>query len=121
IEDAGGNRTQVFADGQLWSYEPKLSKVTLRRQGGPFGHDPSGFSLKAMARDYARWGWRDTFRLLDDTTANGRRVRRVLIEHTGFEPNRILMLVDVATGLPVQGEIRFVRDGQWLPQIYFEF
>src|SRR5262249_9338599 len=76
----GRGRVQVFADGRLWSYEPDANRVTVRRRAGPFGHNPSGFSIGAMARDFARWGWRDRLRAPGVTTWNGRQVREVIID-----------------------------------------
>jgi outer membrane lipoprotein-sorting protein/peroxiredoxin len=114
------NEIQIYADGTLWSYEPRLSKVSLfRKKEGPFGFNPSGFSLAAMVRDYARWGWKDKIRRLDDTTIGGRPAHRVVIERAG-EPERSLLLVDAVTDLPIQGEQQLATAGQWVTQVILE-
>lgn len=114
------NEIQVYADGNLWAYEPRSNRVSLyRKKEGPFGFNPSGFSLAAMVRDYARWGWKDKIRLLDDTTIDGQPAHRVVIERAG-EPERTLLLVDAATDLPVRGEQQLHTAGQWVTQVILE-
>jgi peroxiredoxin len=114
------NEIQVYADGKLWLYEPRHGKVSLyRKREGPFGFNPSGFSLAAMVRDYARWGWKEKIRLLDDTTIDDRPAHRVVIERAG-EPERTLLLVDAATDLPVRGEQQLSTAGQWVTQAILE-
>src|SRR5205823_5308110 len=108
-------RIQVFAGGQLWSYERSAGRVTVRRASGPFAHPPSGFSLTAVTRDLARWGWRDRLRLLADITLAGRRVRQVVIERAGA-PTRERLLVDPATDLPLQVVLERSWEGGWAPE-----
>jgi len=52
--DVERGQISMFADGKLWSYDPRTQRITVRRTSGPFGYNPSGFSLSAMRRDYAR-------------------------------------------------------------------
>jgi outer membrane lipoprotein-sorting protein/tetratricopeptide (TPR) repeat protein len=111
--DATSGRVQVFTNGKLWSYEPKLNKVTVRSTDGPFGYNPSGFSLTAMKQDYARWGWRDEFRVLGDKTVNGRRVHQILIHRAG-DTERSILKVDAETDLPIGGESQLRREGRWV-------
>jgi outer membrane lipoprotein-sorting protein len=114
-EELPQGRIQVFAGGKLWTYEPKLNKVTVRRRDSPFGYAPSGFSLKSMARDFARWGWRDRIRVLGDATLHGRAARQVVIERA-VEPVRILVTVDAVTDLPIESTVQLRQDGKWTTQ-----
>jgi hypothetical protein len=115
LVDRRRGHIQIFADGRLWHYEPALKKVTVWSAEGPFGYNPSGFSVAAMARDFARWGWRDRIRVLGRMKANGHLAYRVVIE-SADEPHRTLLIVDAATDLPLRSEGQARRDGRWVTQ-----
>jgi hypothetical protein len=110
----------VFGEGKLWTYDPQLNQVTVEHKAeGPSGHIPSGFSLAAMSRDFARWGWRVTIRLLDDRVVAGRRVHQVTLVQRS-DAGRTLMLVDAATDLPIRYEMQLEKDGKWTTQMLSE-
>lgn len=106
IVDEQRHRIQIFTNGKLWTYEPQADKVTVISSKGPFAYTPSGFSVASMMSDYTRWGWKDKFGLLNDTIIDGRKVHQVSIESSNpLETSRVLMLVDVASDLPLRHEI----------------
>src|SRR5207302_5572232 len=94
-------RINVFTNEKIWSYDPKLNTVTVGAPEGPFGSNPSGFTLAARARDIAHWGRQDRIRMVGVTVARGRPAHEVVIERAD-EPGRELLVVDAATDLPVR-------------------
>lgn len=113
------DRTLVFTDGKVWHYDASKHTVTVWGAEGPFGYNRSGFSLTAMARDFARWGWRDNIRVQGEARLGGRRVRIVIIQRAD-EPNRSLLFVDAATDLPVRREGQRRVDGRWVTEMVTE-
>ena len=111
---------QVFTNGKMWSYDPKSNAVTVWQAEGPFGYNPSGFSLAATARDIARWGWHDRIRIARVTRANGRPAREVLIERAN-ETNRELLVVDSATDLPVRMLGQHREGPRWVTDMVTEY
>src|SRR5207244_5730871 len=93
LVDLQRGRTDVFANGKLWTYDRQANEVTIHRTSGPFGYNRSGFSLAAMKRDFARWGWRYQVRVLGSTSVGGRSARQVVIERG--DESRDLLQVDV--------------------------
>ena len=68
----GLGRTQVYTKSTLWSYDPKNQRVTKRfKPDGPFGYNPSGFSIGAMIADFDRFKW-GTNAQLGSATIEGR-------------------------------------------------
>jgi hypothetical protein len=102
----------IFADGTLWNFDTKANKVTFQKAKGPFGYNPSGFSIRAMQRDFARWGWKDKIHVIGNTALNGRAVRQVELEMAN-EPVRVLFWVDLDTDLPIQFEKQAKRGDDW--------
>jgi hypothetical protein len=115
MEDVRSHEVQVFADGKLWHYEPETRRVTVRKAAGPAAYNPSGFTVTAMKRDHARWGWRDQLRMLDRTSVGGRPARQFIIELAHL-PERSLLLVDAATDLPIRTELQREVDGRWVTE-----
>jgi hypothetical protein len=104
---------KLFENGTLYTYEPRLNKVTIRRNvKGPGGLSSSGFTVASLKRDIARWGWKDKLRVLGETRLGGRSIRRVLIERSN-EPITVLLLVDAATDLPFRAEMRVRDEPRW--------
>ena len=83
LNDLESGRVEVFTEGKLWRYEPKTHSVTVRRTSGPFGYNPSGFSLAARRRDYARWGWHIPIRVQGEVKEGGRPALQVIIQREG--------------------------------------
>jgi outer membrane lipoprotein-sorting protein len=119
METRRHGQIQVFAAGKLWTYDRQLNQVTVQRAEGPFAYNPSGFSMTAMSRDFARWGWRTTLRMLDDRMVAGRRVHQVTLTQP-TDPGRLLLSVDAATDLAIQMENQLERDGRWTTQTLSE-
>jgi peroxiredoxin/outer membrane lipoprotein-sorting protein len=108
---------QVFADGKLRSYEPDRGTGTVvRDEEGPYGENPSGFSLAAMGYDMAQWRRRQEIRLLGDTSVAGRPAHQVVIEAAAKSVwlSRLLLVVDAGTDLPIRLETQWERDGRWV-------
>jgi outer membrane lipoprotein-sorting protein/peroxiredoxin len=116
--DRAEGRIQLFTAGKTWSYNSDENTVTVW-QWGPFGYSPSGFTVAAMARDFARWGWRDQIRVAGSARLGGRFVRLVTIERAD-EPGRSLLMVDAATGLPVRSERQRRSGNRWLTETVTE-
>jgi outer membrane lipoprotein-sorting protein len=115
FETRSHGQIQVSGGGRLWSYDPQLHQVTVRRAEGPFAYNPSGFSMTSLSRDFARWGWQTTIRMLDDRVTAGRRVHQVTITQP-HDPGRLLLLVDAATDLPIQIQSQLEMNGRWTTQ-----
>ena len=92
---------QVFREGKLSIYEPSEGRLAVySRPNGPFGYNASGFSVKAMLADMARWNWRHK---IETGTAEfeGRTVDRVTItDDSGRE--RTVLYADPKTHFPLQ-------------------
>lgn len=113
--DTETGRVNVFASGKLWSYDPKTQRITVRRTSGPFGYNPSGFSLAAMARDYARWGWNSRIRVEGRTRVGGHPALQVVIERGG-DSERELLLVDAESDLPISSQFQRETGGRWVTE-----
>jgi outer membrane lipoprotein-sorting protein len=115
LEDRERGQIDVFNGGRIWTYTTKTNQVTVRSTSGPFGYNPSGFSLAAMQRDFARWGWHNQVRLLGKGRANGRPVWQFAIEQPrSFE--RQVLQVDATTDLPQQTEFQRLSEGRWITE-----
>lgn len=108
IEETGqSRRVEVFADGKLWSYQPQFDRVTLKRQAGPSGQQPGGFTGTALIRTFTHASWHDKVSVqTENVQAEGRAARRVHIQTSGaIEVHDIVLLVDAATDLPIRAQI----------------
>lgn len=96
-----GDRVQVFREGKLSVYEPSEGRLAVySRPDGPFAYNASGFSVRAMVADMARWNWRQK---IETGTAEfeGRTVDRVTItDDSGRE--RMIVVADPETHFPLQ-------------------
>jgi outer membrane lipoprotein-sorting protein len=113
-------RIDVITNEKIWSYDPKLNTVTVGASKGPFGSNPSGFSLAARARDIARWGRQDRIRLVGVTVAHGRPAHEVVIERAD-EPGRELLVVDAATDLPVRRLRQHQVGPRWVTDLVTDY
>jgi outer membrane lipoprotein-sorting protein len=115
IETDDENRpsVQIYNGGRLYSYDKKTDKVTYWRAKGPFGFNPSGFSIKAMIGDEGRWGWKDRIERQGRGVLNGRAVEKVLVLRAN-EPDRTLISVDSRTDRPIRMETETERGGEWI-------
>jgi hypothetical protein len=114
LVDLQRGRIDVFARGRLSTYDRNKNEVTVFRTSGPFGYNPSGFSLAAMTRDFARWGWRYEVRVLGISRIGGRSLRQVVIQRRDEE--RDLLQVDPVTALPVRSESQREVNRRWVTE-----
>lgn len=96
---------QIFAGAKLFTFQPRARLATWRKAEEMFAYNSSGFSIRAMATDIARWGWRDKITLSpDEQTIDGRRARVAVIE-TAIGKNRIVLYADPKTMLPFRYDL----------------
>jgi outer membrane lipoprotein-sorting protein len=115
---------QVFAGGKLSSYEPDTGTATvIRDEEGPYGGNPSGFSLAAMGYDMAQWRRRQEIRLVGDISVAGRPAHQVVIEPVAKSVwlSRLLLAVDAETDLPLRLETQWERGGRWVTEGITEY
>ncbi len=112
LKSEGG--IQIFRDGKNYFYSPERNRVVVKSAEGAFGHNRSGFSVAAMKRDIARWGWSDRIETLGMVNENGRSYKQLALYRD--EPAgkiRVLFLVDPKTDLPQRCEVNLLKDGRW--------
>ncbi len=123
-ETGQSRRIEVFTDGRLWRYEPQFDKVTVRRQDGPFGSQPGGFTGAACIRRFTSSNWRNKVSVRSENVqVGGRAARRVHIQTSGaMEDYNIVLLVEAATDLPIEMEMEVtsVHSGKKL-KLFAEF
>lgn len=103
-EDSRG--TLVFHKGKRYHFDPKRNQVIVKAAKGAAQFNSSGFSVKSMAQDIARWGWKDKLETLSATQ----------VAITRDEPAgkvRILLQVDPKTNLPQSYELALLKNGAW--------
>lgn len=96
----------VYRDGKRYHFNPQRNRVVVEAAKGAGQFNNSGFSIKAMAADIARWGWKDKIETLSPT----------LVSITRDEPAgkvRILITVDPKTDLPLSYELALLKNKQW--------
>lgn len=105
---------EVYTGDVLYAYEPAANVVKVRRRGdGPFAYNASGFSVGAIARDFARWGWSDQLRYVGETSVDGRPAREVVIQR-GSVGERVVLFADPKTNLPFRVDVQSQRaTGDW--------
>jgi outer membrane lipoprotein-sorting protein len=112
-EEATGRRRQVqiFRAGQMWTYEPQLDKVTLRRTSSPFGTGFPDLTGTGMIREFTRHTMKNTMSVTkEDARINGQPAQRIRVKTTGdMESYDVAVLVDKATDLPVSAEMEVVQ------------
>lgn len=119
VERPEDGYTTLYKSGKRWLYNERAGKVTLKRNAkGPFGHNPTGFTLADLTHDLESHGTKTSVALQGQTTLNGREVKRMLLEtKTNYETALITLLVDAETDLPLRGEIivrtRYGKVGRW--------
>lgn len=95
-----GDRFTIFRDGKLWIYSPDLNRVTMKHSpDGPFAHNPSGFSVKAMLSDMARWNW-DQKITFGSAQFEGRKVEAITITDSS-DRERSIVYADPQTNMPL--------------------
>lgn len=91
-------RTQVYENGILWVYDPKMRQVLkFDKPDGPFGYNASGASVKALLRDVTSWNWR-TKPSVGSAVRDGRRMTTVTLDD---ERDRTVVFADEKTNMPV--------------------
>lgn len=91
-------RTQVYENGILWIYDPKMRQVLkFDKPDGPFGYNASGASVKALLRDVTSWNWR-TKPSVGSAVRDGRRMTTVTLDD---ERDRTVVFADEKTNMPV--------------------
>lgn len=106
LENSRG--TLVYRDGKRYHFNPQRNRVVVEAAKGAGQFNNSGFSIKSMAADIARWGWKDKIETLSPS----------LVSITRDEPAgkvRILITVDPKTDLPLSYELALLKNGQWEP------
>jgi len=96
----------VFHDGKRYHFNPQRNRVVVEAAKGAAQFNNSGFSIKAMAADIARWGWKDKIETLSPS----------LVSITRDEPAgkvRVLITVDPKTDLPQSYALALLKNGQW--------
>ena len=112
--------TQVYADATLWSFDPELNQVTKSlRPEGPFAHNSSGISVKAMLADQTRFGWKDKTSL-SNGTLDGRPAEVLTIEQATW-PSRQVIYADPKSHMPFQITMENKKDGEWRKVGYMTF
>ncbi|MBV9848513.1 MAG: hypothetical protein JO250_02380 [Armatimonadetes bacterium] len=106
-----GPRTQIFANGKLWSYDSKADTVTVERRSSPFGYPSAGFSLTALLGSGASGKTADSPQDLGETTINGRRAHQVAIISAAGE--RMVFSADPDTDLPFHMDVQRKTDHGW--------
>lgn len=103
----------LHSGGRSYFYEPLARRATWRATQGPFAHNSSGFSVRAMIADMARWNWIDKVTLSPDVQVlEGRRARVVTIE-PAREKIRIIIYADPGTLLPFRFDVQQPTRNGW--------
>jgi outer membrane lipoprotein-sorting protein len=111
IEDPGLKRVSVYLDGTLWIYHPSAKTVFKKhRPEGPFGYNPTGFSLRAMLADYSRWNWLDDVSI-GTKTVDGKTVEVLTVTDNAW--SRTEYLADPETHMPFRATSQYKHDGIW--------
>ena len=113
-------RTTVYKDQIRWVYQPKLNQVIKsRRPEGPFQFNDSGFSIKNMITDDARFQWNSKFSL-NNATVDGREVEILTIEQSTW-PSRSIYYADPKSHMPFKMVQESREGGQWITKSYSTF
>jgi hypothetical protein len=107
-----GPSARIWEAGKLWCLDPSMKRVTVQSApSGPFTYNPSGFSVRSMIADIARWNWRDRIDV-GDGRFEGATVTQVTIS----SPNnieRIVVLADKGTSMPIAFRMESNTVGGW--------
>lgn len=93
--------TQIFENGVLWIYDPKLNQVQKHTKPyGPFGYNGSGASVKSMLRDITTWKW-NSRPSVGSVMLDGRMVTAVTMDERDL---RMTIYADPKTDMPIYYE-----------------
>jgi WD40 repeat protein/outer membrane lipoprotein-sorting protein len=114
-EEVTGRRREIkiFRDGKLWTYEPELNKVTLRRQNTPYGTEDADLTGTGLIRTFTKASVMKTSMSVttEHTNFNGQPARRVRIKTTGrYESYDTRILVDDSTDLPISVDMEVLQE-----------
>ena len=105
---------QIFSNGKNYFYSPERNRVVMKSAEGAAQFNSSGFSVAALKRDIARWGWTDRIETLGTISENGRSYKKfALYREEPAGKVRIIFWVDPATDLPQRSELGLWKDGHW--------
>lgn len=99
-----GSSVAIWEAGKLWRMDPNLKRITVKSSpNGPAAYNPSGFSVRSMIADMARWNWRDRIDV-GVGQFEGADVMKVTISNSnGAE--RLVVLANQKTSMPVAFEM----------------
>lgn len=96
----------VYRDGKRYHFNPQRNRVVVEAAKGAGQFNNSGFSIKSMAADIARWGWKDKIETLSPSLVS-------ITRDEAAGKVRILITVDPKTDLPQSYELALLKNGQW--------
>ena len=95
-----GPSVRIWEAGKLWRFDPSIKRVTVQSvPNGPATYNPSGFSIRAMIADIARWNWRDRIEV-GEGRFEGASVKQVTITSEN-NIERLVVLADQASSMPI--------------------
>ena len=106
---------QIFREGKNYFYSPERNRVVVKSAQGAATFNSSGFSVAALKRDIAQWGWSDRIETLGEVSERGKTYKKFALYRD--EPAgkvRVIFLVDPKTDLPQRSEMSLLpKDGTW--------
>ena len=106
---------QIYDQGKLWMEDRQNRRVVVKMQPeGPFGFNPSGFSIHSIISDYKRWQWNDNMSIQDEVV-DGRQVEVLVIEKKEAFALRTKVYADPETHMPFRITGDKWENGKWRP------
>lgn len=95
-----GPSLRIWEAGKLWRFDPSMKRVTVESApNGPATYNLSGFSVRSMIADIARWNWRDRIDICEGRF-EGASVKQVTITSEN-NVERLIVLADPETSMPI--------------------